>query len=759
MQAVNKEIGLDQYWLIIKRRWLPAIAIFGATVAGFSYWGQVQTPIYEAQGRLRIRSSDTTAALTGLDDERGQLNSLNDEESPLETEAELIMMTPLAEETIERLNYRDDEGELISAGEFKDNLDVDSEGGTDILNVSYRSPNPELSEAVVDTLMEVYLEQNLSDNRAEAIAAREFIEEQLPEAERRALRAGAALRDFKERNRIIELETETQETVSAISDITEKITDVSARLYETEARYQRAAERLGADPQAAILAAEVSQSPGVQQILAEYQEVESVLAAERVRFQAQHPVIQDLRAKLNNLNGVLENRIFAVTGAQSLPATANLQSGDLAIGLVSNYLRLESELIGLRQTTAALLDAEEAYTFRGNLLPQLEHEQRELQRQLEAAQSTYASLLQRLQEIRVFENKNVGNASIVQPAEDLGIVAPDQDKYFTTGVMLGTFLALALALLLEAKDQSIKTVQEARECFDRPVLGVIPDLNEISRGLRREFKLPVLGTIPGLSLPNFNSTPAPVAYRVLDDREIPRLVTAEAHTSLATESFHILRNNLKFLNSDNPPKVIAVTSTGPNEGKSTVASNLAASIAKTGQQVLLIDADLHRPIQHWVWDVAGRYGLSDFLVNRISISDAIMPVQPNLNLLLAGSLPPDPASLLDSKKMITLLESMRAQYDYVILDAPSLRSVATTSILGKMMDGLLLVVRPGVANRQSVNYAQELIRQSQQNILGLVMNATLSRYEPYSYFLSEDFYGEVTMSERSEMEVISQSYR
>lgn len=750
MPAAKTEIGLDQYWLIVKRRWLPALAIFGTTVAVFSYWGSIQPPVLEAQGKLRIKSSDSTSALTGLndfEDERGRLRSLNDDESPIETEIELMMTAPTIREAIERINYRDEEGDPIRVDQFQDNLDIDAEGGTDILKVTYQAPNAALAEAAVNSLMAVYLEQNLQENRAEAVAAREFIEAQLPDAESRALRAEAALRNFKERNQIISLDIESEETVESLNGIRDKITDVSAQLYETDAQLNLLRNRIGRDPQTALLATAVSQSDGVQQVLDEYQKTEAALAGERVRFSESHPVVLDLKTRLSNLSQLLNSRIANVVGSRSLPGSVNLQSGAVEISLVSDYLRLESRLVGLRQTAQTLISAEESYAARGSQYPRLEQEQRELQRQLDAAQSTYSSLLQRLQEVRVFENKNVGNARIVQPAESRGVVAPNQEKYLTSGLMLGTFLALVSVLLIETSNQSIKTVKEARASFRLPVLGVIPSFG---REERNSIRLPILGNIP-----SFRKQFSPMPLKEMGGRDIPPLVTGEAHTSLASESFHMLRNNLKFLNSDNPPKVIAITSTGPNEGKSTVASNLAASIAHTGQRVLLVDADLHRPIQHWIWDVASRFGLSDYLVDQTTLANTLIEVQPNLALLLAGSLPPDPASLLDSKKMVALLKMLKANYDYVILDAPSLRSVASTSILGKMVDGLLLVVRPGIADKTSVSHVRELIRQSKQNVLGIVVNGTLSKYEPYSYFLSEDFYGEATMNEESLAEPVS----
>ncbi|MGB7084300.1 MAG: CpsD/CapB family tyrosine-protein kinase, partial [Phormidesmis sp.] len=182
------------------------------------------------------------------------------------------------------------------------------------------------------------------------------------------------------------------------------------------------------------------------------------------------------------------------------------------------------------------------------------------------------------------------------------------------------------------------------------------------------------------------------------------------------------------------------------------------AIAQTSQRVLLIDADLIRPTQHHIWDLPNLYGLSNLLVEQVELPEVMLSGVPNLTLLLGGARPPNPVSLLESNKMTALLEEFRAQFDYVILDAPSLSCGASTSILGKMADGLLLVVRPRVADRNSVNYSKELLSRSQQNVLGVVVNGALPKYEPHSYFLSKEFYEEaMTRPESADAEAASRS--
>ncbi|MEO0455551.1 MAG: polysaccharide biosynthesis tyrosine autokinase [Cyanobacteria bacterium P01_A01_bin.114] len=714
MQAVESEFGLGQYWQILRRRWLPASLVFANTVAILSILGLTQTPLYEAEGKLRFKSRDTTSALTGLGDEIGQLESLDSKENPIATEIGVIRTVPIIQKTVDQLDLQNDAGELINPKQFLGRLDVSNERGTDILKVIYQSPDADIAKQAVDTLMSVYLAEHLLANRAEAAAAREFIEKQLPDAENRARQAEAALRDFKERNQVVALEAEALSTVSTLEELQNQITGVSSQIADTEAQFNTLQARLGRNPQAALIATAVSQSSGVQQVLTAYQEVESELAAERVRFHNQHPTILDLETKRTNLDDLLDERVGNVLGRQALPPEVNLQIGEVESALIGDYIRLEARLTGLQDQAVSLQQAEQAYLERAGSLPRLEQEQRELQRQLEAAQSTYALLLQRLQEVRVAENQNVGNVRVIQPAHVLtGPIAPRKKLYFVTGALLGGFLGVGTALVLEARDRSIKTVDEAKARLGQPVLGVIPTFGKGGRVNR---------------------------LRDADERTIPTLVVQGNNPSLSSEAYHMLRNNLKFLDSDRPPNVIVVTSSVPREGKSTVASNLAASIAQTGKQVLLIDADLHHPIQHWIWDIPNQDGLSNVLVGQLSPEEATTEVIPNLKVLLAGVVPPNPAALLDSQRMTSLLQDFKAQYDYVILDTPALSGGASASIIGKMADGLLLVVRPKVADNASLDYAKTLIEQSQQRVLGLVVNSTLPNYEPYGQYLSDEFY-------------------
>jgi capsular exopolysaccharide synthesis family protein len=184
----------------------------------------------------------------------------------------------------------------------------------------------------------------------------------------------------------------------------------------------------------------------------------------------------------------------------------------------------------------------------------------------------------------------------------------------------------------------------------------------------------------------------------------------------------MLYANLKFLSSDKEVRVITITSAVPKEGKSTVSANLALAIAQLGFRVLLIDADMRHPSQHAVWELPNSLGLSNVIVEQIQLKTAIAQAMPNLYVLTSGLVPPNPLALLNSRRMASLIEDFSQTYDFVIIDTPPISAAADARILSAMTDGMLIVVQPKLVDSASAIAAQELLEQSGQNVLGMVIN-------------------------------------
>jgi polysaccharide biosynthesis transport protein len=220
---------------------------------------------------------------------------------------------------------------------------------------------------------------------------------------------------------------------------------------------------------------------------------------------------------------------------------------------------------------------------------------------------------------------------------------------------------------------------------------------------------------------------------IASDPDLPKLLTGESASFAAQEGYQMLQANLRFVTSESLRSIVVTSATG-KEGKSTVAANLAAAMAQMKQRILLVDANLRMPSQHHVWNLTNQMGLSNVIVNQVEPEQAIQEVTPYLHVLSAGAIPPNPVVLLDSSQMTQLVQRFVEDYDFVIFDAPSLSGTIDSTVLNKMTDGTLLVVRPGTIDVATGRFATEYLTQSGQTVLGMVINHFNAAKEPDSYF-------------------------
>lgn len=700
------DLDLKKFWLILKRRWLPAASMFGCVVGIAVILASLPKPEYEAQGKLLFKKANQTSSVMGGDQKIGELDGIADKTNPLNTEIEIIRSVPFVQRTVTALNLKNGRGEPLNPEVLASKIKLKNIPSTDVLQLSYESNNPEEAAAIVNNLMGAYVENNLHSNRAETVAAGDFIAMQLPKTEATVRQAEVALRQFKEQNQVVALDEEAKSAVDVIEKLEIQINDTEAELADVSARSTMLQKRVAMSPQDGIAMNSLNQSPGVQKVLEEFQRVEGELAVQQTRFVESHPAIEELRNRRDALQALLQERIEESSGNERQVSNGNLQTGELKQQLIAELVKSEEERSGLTSRLASLHKTQSLYKQRVNILPRLEQIQRELERRLEASQSTYEVLLRKLQEVRVAENQNIGNVSIIESAL-VPKKASNRKKIMTLalGNLAAILLVTATVLLLEVSDTSIKTLKEARELFGYTLLGSIPYFGKKITSHRYDQEW----TIPELPV-----------------RDMPR--------SPISEAYRMLQANLKFLSSDKALKVIVVTSSIPKEGKSTVSANLAVAMAQLGRRVLLVDADMRRPLQHHIWELTNAAGLSDVIIGQAEFEVAVREVMPKLNVLTAGVIPPNPMALLDSKRMASLIEDFSKNYDFVIIDAPPLVVAADALTLGKMTDGVLVVARPGVINSTNAATAKESLERCGQNILGLVVNGVLLENESDSYF-------------------------
>ncbi len=305
---------------------------------------------------------------------------------------------------------------------------------------------------------------------------------------------------------------------------------------------------------------------------------------------------------------------------------------------------------------------------------------------------------------------NLGAMLTVNPINLLTVLAPAAEPTYPVGPnvplnvllagLVGLMLGAGVAFLIEYLDDTIKTADDAQQVLNLSTLGAI-------------------ARIPGV-------------------RQFPdHLITLKHPRSPISEAYRVLRTNLRFSGIGNPGGSLLVTSANPAEGKTTTAANLAVTLAQSGKRVILVDSDLRRPALNKYFDLPNDVGLSSlFLDEAPALDEAILPTQvEGLSLVPSGPLPPNPAEILDSRRMDAVLDDLRARADLVIFDSPPVLVVADASILGSRCSGAILVIETGRTRSEAASRAVETLLQTNVKIFGVVFNKlTLRRASGYYYY-------------------------
>jgi polysaccharide biosynthesis transport protein len=292
-----------------------------------------------------------------------------------------------------------------------------------------------------------------------------------------------------------------------------------------------------------------------------------------------------------------------------------------------------------------------------------------------------------------------GGGTIVSAAETPTVpVRPRRALNLTVAIVVGAILGLALAFLAENLDDRIKSPEEVEERIGAPMLGYIPLVKE------------------------------------WDDTQEPT-VASESHTaSGAAEAYRTLRTNLRFLALERRLRTVLVTGAVAEAGKSTCAANLAAALARGGDKVVLVSADLRRPRVHKFFGLTNSRGLVNALDPSFPLENALQQNEiPNLRILAAGGLPPNPTEILASTRFGQVLSTLKGLADFVVIDAPPVLGLGDSSALASRVDGILFVVRTGGVTKRELSHAADQLRKAGGQIIGCLLNAVESE-EGYGYY-------------------------
>jgi tyrosine-protein kinase Etk/Wzc len=371
-----------------------------------------------------------------------------------------------------------------------------------------------------------------------------------------------------------------------------------------------------------------------------------------------------------------------------------IQSVDAQILLAADQIRATASAIkgAMRNREMAVKGVLDTYRAKLDTLPDIERQLAKFAKDVLIQEKIYSFLLEKEQEVRIVKASTVSQIRVVDPATvPIMPIKPNKKRNILLAVILGMMLGMGCAFTLEYFDDTVKSDSDMELLVGVPLYGTVPFLKE-ARDRRKQRK--------------------------------PHLVIEEPRSPV-TEAFRILRTNILFSRVGESPKVVTVTSAGPGEGKSFIVANLAAISSYAAKRTIVIDADLRKPQQDVVFGALQKPGLTEVLTGKINLAEAIQNTSQGMpSLLAAGSISPNPSELLGSTYMGNLINQLKKDYEFIVIDSPPLGMVTDPALLMTHTDMGLIIVRADVTRKRNISRAVDTLRKtSPDKQLGIVINA------------------------------------
>ena len=712
---VDDSFKLAKFFRVLRKRWIVIVAVSVTVFAGNTYYTFTRTPQYRSSASLLINNS--TIAVSDIQVPGLQGSSFIN----LGTEIGILRSRPLIEVAVAKMrqspsanSYKD-----IDAGTIMAGLDIRPEKDALILRLTYTDSDPKRAREVLNALSQTYVEYSLSDRRTKSSTAIKFIQDKLLQLRPQLDKSALAVTQFRKTYNIVDPETYAASVYKMREALEVQAQELQIKIAQVQQQYKALSRQVGKSPDAAIGGAILQQDVPYQSLVKQFQEVETNYFLERTRFREDHPNVQALKDRRDELYRLLETRAQSVVGVRGGNVNiTNEPNSPIQQTLATQLFDAQTTLAVSQAQLESIRSAQSEVSSAFSKIPQIQQRYVEIQRQLALDTSTYNKLTEKLEELRITEAQEISSWKVLEPPLiPTRPSSPDIEKSLITGAFIGLVLGVLSALLLNRLDQRIREVEEIKEIIDIPLLASIP-MTEVASLSARVGQ----GILPSSSYYAFK----------------------EALSSLAL--------NLRYLGTDNTMKVIAFTSSVPSEGKSTLTYNLAIILSALGYKVLLVDADMRKPTVHKLTKLSNKVGLSKALATLSPWQDLIQVADDkgNLHVLTSGSIPPNPMLLLESAKMTALIQEWRKEYDYVLIDTPPVIGITDAQCLTSKVDTFILVAAINRSTRSGISRALEVLTTARANVSGLLINMVGSSDSEYHYGYYDRYYLDSAGTEEEE---------
>ncbi len=665
------------------RHWLPSALVFGSVMAGAIAYLKVTPQLYEAKAQLTLDDRQVSVSNLGNDLTKlpeGGAGSPN----PLATTAELVKSPTLLKRALVRVKVAGAKN-VPPLGQLSKELRVKILPATNILELSYRGQSQELTAELLDAVTAVAVEDNSNTIRAGARSVKQFLEAEVPKQRARLERLEAAENRYRQENQLVAIEDRTKELVKSLEASQNQERDLSTQLQEAIVRNASIGRLIGeVSPQAGLMSVRIGQDEELKTLRTKVNDLDTRLIEARSRLSDRSPgvrLLTEQRDEARKLYEIKLARILPGADSSSLAIAGDALSQDL----ISKSIASNIDRVAIDQKLAAVRKIRLTLQAQLANLPNRQQPLTTPIRNRQESEATLKLLQAKLQEATIAEKQLVSNLKIIAPAELLAQSEwPKESAVLSIATVFGLLLTIGIALLLESCDNCLHNVSEAERMLGQPTLGKLPSFPRGSTALLQgKFGL---------------------------------------KTYYLVEPYRKLLKTLRFRHGDLLMRRLVISSAVANEGKSTVAAHLAMVSAMQSQRTLLIDTDLWHPVQHRLFNLPTLTGLAEVLEGKLTLEQSVQPTRiANLSLLTCG----DATHLsfgLESTKIESLLAEAEEQFDLVIIDTPALVGSMDGFEWSQSSDGLVLVVCPGVTNRNGLTQAWAEIHKDRVPFLGFVAN-------------------------------------
>lgn len=704
----NKQVGIN-LWPLIRtiRRNALLIGSTTALAGGLAYWlSVIVPPTYQASFRLLVEAAtpeatQTDPATVARGETRPRATAID-----YATQMVILQSSKLLSDIAEQVQavypqFTDNDLKsrlTISQCCTGDLLAGTPETPTSILEVKYLDLDPVRAELVLEEAASRFLRYSLEERKSRIGEGVKFIDEQVPALQSRVASLQSQIQALQEQYLITDPEAQGGLLSEQLSTISGQKLETGTALREKITLYENLQKQLGMGPTQALASSTLSQDAGYQALLREREGVESKIAVQSAMYNEASPVIQALRDQQRELTLLQVQRAREVLGPafQTIDSSQMLSfQNSISTDLTAQMVDAINEIAVLQSRGATLDQAANILAQKLRQFPAISRQYADLERELDLAKSTLDQLLNQRETLKVEAAQSQFPWEVIAtpavPRDKNGKPIPKDNKMprnIALGLLGGLVAGTAAAVLREKSKDAFFSVADLEDSIPLPLLGTVPYSREVAQS--------------GLAF----ST------------------AADSSSSAFTNVFNNIYTDLRLSPGASFIRSIAVGSPSPEDGKSTVAINLARAAASLGQRVLLVDTNFQNPGLHQLLGLPNKGGLSDILAGKINLSQAmeITKVGDNLSVLPAGQSLAGGTKLLASSQMKDLAEQLQRDFDFVVYDTSSFEETPDVGFVASCASAILMVVGLRRTSKLATNQMVESIESFQLPCVGFVTN-------------------------------------